>query len=141
MNNIMVHPLPPGCRLTAVFDVRLKSSHSKYSGTGLDLPYSYHSDGSLKGLSRIYSRQLRNRSSAADVISFSWCNNSLDTAAMLEGGLPVGTMTDAFVKSMLGRLSYLELLHSLRKILQERYSQVPQLSSSHHIDTNVMSII
>lgn len=33
MHDIMVRPLPPGCRLTAIFD-------SCHSGTALDLPVS-----------------------------------------------------------------------------------------------------
>lgn len=41
MHDIMVRPLPPGCRLTAVFD-------SCHSGTALDLPYIYSTQGVLK---------------------------------------------------------------------------------------------
>jgi len=40
MHDIMVRPLPPGVRLTAIFD-------SCHSGTALDLPYVYASDGTL----------------------------------------------------------------------------------------------
>ncbi|KAH9972769.1 caspase domain-containing protein [Lactifluus volemus] len=41
MHNIMVKPLPPGCRLTAIYD-------SCHSGTALDLPYIYSTEGKLK---------------------------------------------------------------------------------------------
>lgn len=41
MHDILVRPLPPGCRLTAVFD-------SCHSGTALDLPYIYSTQGQLK---------------------------------------------------------------------------------------------
>ncbi|KAI9275974.1 caspase domain-containing protein [Sporodiniella umbellata] len=41
MHDIMVRPLPPGCRLTAIFD-------SCHSGTALDLPYIYSTQGVLK---------------------------------------------------------------------------------------------
>lgn len=37
----MVRPLPPGCRLTAIFD-------SCHSGTALDLPYVYSTEGTIK---------------------------------------------------------------------------------------------
>jgi hypothetical protein len=37
----MVKPLPPGCRLTAIFD-------SCHSGTALDLPYVYSTEGKIK---------------------------------------------------------------------------------------------
>jgi hypothetical protein len=41
MNDIMVKRLVPGCRLTAIFD-------SCHSGTALDLPYVYSTQGTLK---------------------------------------------------------------------------------------------
>lgn len=41
MHDIMVRRLPPGCRLTAIFD-------SCHSGTALDLPYVYSTEGKLK---------------------------------------------------------------------------------------------
>ncbi|KXN72136.1 peptidase C14 [Conidiobolus coronatus NRRL 28638] len=41
MNDIMVKPLPQGCRLTAIFDCC-------HSGTALDLPYVYNHEGKLK---------------------------------------------------------------------------------------------
>ncbi|KAI8984660.1 caspase domain-containing protein [Mycotypha africana] len=41
MNDIMVRPLAPGCRLTAIFD-------SCHSGTALDLPYVYSTQGAVK---------------------------------------------------------------------------------------------
>lgn len=41
MHDIMVRPLPPGCRLTAIFD-------SCHSGTALDLPYVYSTEGKIK---------------------------------------------------------------------------------------------
>lgn len=36
--------------------------------------------------------------------------------------------------------SYLQLLNSVRAILREKYSQRPQLSSSHPIDVNLQFI-
>ncbi|GAA5961581.1 hypothetical protein JCM3765_002636 [Sporobolomyces pararoseus] len=41
MNAIMVQPLPQGCRLTAIFDCC-------HSGSALDLPYMYSTQGKLK---------------------------------------------------------------------------------------------
>ncbi|GAA5810459.1 hypothetical protein MFLAVUS_003880 [Mucor flavus] len=41
MNDIMVKRLVPGCRLTAIFD-------SCHSGTALDLPYVYSTQGAIK---------------------------------------------------------------------------------------------
>ncbi|KAF7727017.1 Ca(2+)-dependent cysteine protease [Apophysomyces ossiformis] len=42
MHDLMVRPLPAGCRLTAIFD-------SCHSGTALDLPYVYSTKGVIKG--------------------------------------------------------------------------------------------
>ncbi|KAG6817677.1 hypothetical protein H0H87_005435 [Tephrocybe sp. NHM501043] len=41
MHDIMVKPLPAGCRLTAIFD-------SCHSGSALDLPYIYSTEGKIK---------------------------------------------------------------------------------------------
>jgi len=41
MHEIMVRPLPAGCRLTAIFD-------SCHSGSALDLPYVYSTEGKIK---------------------------------------------------------------------------------------------
>ncbi|KAJ3478601.1 hypothetical protein NLI96_g9640 [Meripilus lineatus] len=41
MHDIMVKPLPAGCRLTAIFD-------SCHSGSALDLPYIYSTEGKVK---------------------------------------------------------------------------------------------
>ncbi|KAI8140321.1 peptidase C14, caspase domain-containing protein [Fennellomyces sp. T-0311] len=41
MHDILVRPLPSGCRLTAIFD-------SCHSGTALDLPYIYSTQGEVK---------------------------------------------------------------------------------------------
>ncbi|CAE7100703.1 unnamed protein product [Rhizoctonia solani] len=46
LNEIMVQPLPPGCRLTAIFDC-------SHSGSALDLPYTYSTDGKLKEHSQL----------------------------------------------------------------------------------------
>ncbi|KAI7857406.1 peptidase C14, caspase domain-containing protein [Circinella umbellata] len=41
MHDLLVKPLPEGCRLTAIFD-------SCHSGTALDLPYTYSTKGTIK---------------------------------------------------------------------------------------------
>jgi hypothetical protein len=67
---------------------------SCHSGSALDLPYVYHSDGRLKGLQvskTTYEKKLRH--SKADVISFSGCKDSGTSADTVEGGLAVGAMS------------------------------------------------
>lgn len=135
MHDIMVKPLPSGCRLTALFD-------SCHSGTALDLPYVYHSDGRLKG-SRIARAHQAEKASPADVISFSGCSDSQTSADTYEDGAAAGAMSYAFIQVLTQNpgLTYQQLLVSVRKILREKYKQKPQLSSSHRIDTSYKFIL
>ncbi|KAI0721801.1 caspase domain-containing protein [Fomitopsis betulina] len=131
MHVIMVRDLPNGCRLTALFD-------SCHSGSALDLPYLYHSDGRVKGLSEVTPSHLREKRTKADVISWSGCADSQTSADTFEGGAAVGAMSYAFIKA-LGEnkgQSYQQLLLRLRVVLKKNHSQKPQLSSSHRINTN-----
>ncbi|KAF8485918.1 peptidase C14, caspase domain-containing protein [Russula ochroleuca] len=171
MHDIMVKPLPPGCRLTAIFD-------SCHSGSALDLPYIYSTEGKVKepnlamevgqglfGAATAYARgdmggvmqsvtgfvrsattgrssQQRARqtkTSPADVISWSGCKDSQTSADAVEAGSATGAMSYAFIAALTQqpRQSYQQLLISLRGILRAKYSQKPQLSSSHPMDTNL----
>jgi hypothetical protein len=92
MHRIMVKSLPAGCRLTAIFD-------SCHSGTALDLPYIYHSNGRLKG-AQTTQRALAEKATNADVISFSGCRDDQTSADTSQSGMAVGAMSYAFVKSL-----------------------------------------
>ncbi|KAF6758921.1 Metacaspase-1A [Ephemerocybe angulata] len=129
MHDLMVKPLPDDCRLTGLFD-------ACHSGTVLDLPYIYSSHGRLKG-SHITDRARRRKATNADVISWSGCKDGQTSADTFHGGVAVGAMSHAFVSALTANptQSYQELLRSVRLILHPRYSQKPQLGSSHHIDT------
>ncbi|CAE6537142.1 unnamed protein product [Rhizoctonia solani] len=175
MHAIMVKPLPEGCRLTAIFD-------SCHSGSALDLPYIYSTEGKIKepnlladagqgllsagmsyakgdmsgmvkGLGSLfktatggqkkadeYARQTR--TSAADVISWSGCKDSQTSADTVEAGEATGAMSYAFMEVLRQKpkQTYQELLNNLRDILKNKYSQKPQLSSSHPMDTTILFI-
>ena len=175
MHAIMVAPLPEGCRLTAIFD-------SCHSGSALDLPYIYSTEGKIKepnllaeagqgllsaGLSYArgdiggmikglvgilktatggqkkadeYARQTR--TSPADVISWSGCKDSQTSADTVEAGEATGAMSYAFIEVLRQRpqQTYQELLNNIRDVLKAKYSQKPQLSSSHPMDTTVLFI-
>lgn len=130
MHKIMVKPLPRGCRLTAIFD-------SCHSGSALDLPYVYHMNGRQKGHSEVTPSHMKEKYTEADVVSWSGCLDSQTSADTWEAGAAVGAMSYAFMKSLTDKpnQTYQQLLVSIRAILKKNYSQKPQLSSSHHIDT------
>ncbi|KAJ7494771.1 peptidase C14, caspase domain-containing protein [Mycena galericulata] len=177
MHEIMVRSLPAGCRLTAIFDV-----WSCHSGSALDLPYTYTTEGKIKepnlaaeagaGLKTAFTSYARGdmsgvmqsamglvkmatgsnkkteeyaratRTSAADVISWSGCKDSQTSADATEAGQATGAMSYAFMTALSQnpQQSYIQLLNSLRDILRVKYSQKPQLSSSHPMDTNLLFI-
>ncbi|KAI0051548.1 peptidase C14 [Auriscalpium vulgare] len=122
MHSVMVKPLPPGCRLTALFD-------SCHSGSVLDLPYLYHSNGRIKG-SDVTRRFKEIKSTPADVITWSGCKDSQTSADTSQNGVAVGAMS--YVQRN-PQISYQDLLRGVREILNKKYSQKPQLSSSHRI--------
>ncbi|PBK64449.1 hypothetical protein ARMSODRAFT_961961 [Armillaria solidipes] len=177
MHEVMVKPLPAGCRLTAIFD-------SCHSGSALDLPYTYSTEGKIKepnlaaeagqGLLSAVSAYVhgdergalesaigifksfmgngqaeeanqytqRTRTSPADVISWSGCKDSQTSADTQEAGRATGAMSYAFttVLAQNPKQSYEQLLNNIRDVLRSKYSQKPQLSSSHPMDIDIMFI-
>ncbi|KAJ7155032.1 caspase domain-containing protein [Mycena filopes] len=134
MHDIMVRPLPAGCRLTAVFD-------SCYSGTALDLPYIYNHHGRLKGPG-VSQREIARKASPADVILLSGCKDGASMDAFVNG-TAVGAASHAFIKAIEAypHQSYREFMHNVRLLLYPKFSQKPQLSSSHPIDTSLRFIL
>ncbi|KAF7594918.1 Ca(2+)-dependent cysteine protease [Aspergillus hancockii] len=175
MHAIMVRPLQPGVRLTAIFD-------SCHSGTALDLPYVYSTQGILKepnlakeaaqdlfsaitlyGKGDLASvaqtaigflkkaalgdsarqRTLRTKTSPADVVMFSGSKDTQTSADTFQDGEARGALSWAFIKTLQQRpnQSYLQLLNSIRSELEGKYSQKPQLSCSHPLDTNLLFVM
>ncbi|KAI0998096.1 Metacaspase-1B [Podosphaera aphanis] len=175
IHNILVRPLPAGARLTAIFD-------SCHSGSCLDLPYIYSTQGVLKepnlakeagqGLLGILSSASQNdyggvakqlmgifekattgdgahkksmstKTSPADVIMFSGSKDNQTSADATIASQATGAMSWAFITAMKQNpnQSYVQLLNSIREVLATKYSQKPQLSSSHPIDTNLRFIM
>ncbi|CAG8452953.1 3180_t:CDS:10 [Scutellospora calospora] len=175
MHDIMVRPLLPGVRLTAIFD-------SCHSGTALDLPYIYSTHGVVKehsviadggsaimsaGMSylrgdingikttlmsfgkkamsgnKVAEKNKINKSSPADVIMFSGCKDSQTSADANEAGQNTGAMSYAFITALRANRyqTYQQLLNSIRDILSQKYTQKPQLSTSHEMDMNTLFIM
>ncbi|KAF8250126.1 hypothetical protein K440DRAFT_619559 [Wilcoxina mikolae CBS 423.85] len=175
MHRIMVQPLKPGVRLTAIFD-------SCHSGSALDLPYLYSTSGKQKepnlakeaglglfGALQAYSKgdlgavassafgiakrlttgrnaeekAMRTKTSPADVIQWSGSKDSQTSADATEGGQATGAMSYAFIKALSKnpQQSYAQLLNSIRDELAAKYSQKPQLSCSHPLDTSLLYVM
>jgi len=148
MHRIMVGPLRPGIRLTAIFE-------SYHTSTALDLPYIYSTQGLLKepnlakeagqgllgivssyakgdlsgmastamGLFKkvtqgddVYQKNLRTKTSSADVIMWSGSKDSQTSADASISGEATGAMSWAFVAALKKnpQQSYVQLLNSIR---------------------------
>ncbi|KAK3348072.1 caspase domain-containing protein [Neurospora tetraspora] len=175
MHRIMVTPLQAGVRLTAIFD-------SCHSGTALDLPYIYSTQGILKepnlakeagqgllgaissysqgdlygvannimgifkkatGGGDAHARALATKTSPADVVMFSGSKDDQTSADATIASQATGAMSWAFINALKKnpQQSYVQLLNSIRDELQTRYTQKPQLSCSHPLDTNLLFVM
>ncbi|ORX39623.1 caspase domain-domain-containing protein [Kockovaella imperatae] len=173
-HDLLVKPLPAGCRLTAIFD-------SCHSGTVMDLPYAYTVEGNIKkpnlfegtqshlldagmgvltgntgnlfsGLFRAAQEAFENhqsqemtvktKTSPADVIQWAGCKDSQTSADTQEAGKATGAMSYAFIASLskYPDQSYQQLLETVREEMKGKYSQVPQLSACHPIDTSLQFV-
>lgn len=175
MHRILVKPLQPGTRLTAIFD-------SCHSGTALDLPYIYSTQGILKepnlakeagqgllgviasysqgdiggmikkgmgffkkatGGEEAHNRALATKTSPADVIMLSGSKDDQTSADATIAAQATGAMSWAFITALKKnpQQSYVQLLNSIRDELASKYSQRPQLSSSHPLNTNLLFVM
>jgi len=175
MHSILVSPLQPGVRLTAIFD-------SCHSGSALDLPYIYSTQGVLKepnlakeagmGLLGVlssasqgdygsvaghligffkkatdgdeaYEKTVATKTSPADVVMWSGSKDDQTSADATIASQATGAMSWAFISAMKAnpQQSYVELLNSIRDVLATKYTQKPQLSCSHPLDTDLLFIM
>lgn len=175
MHRIMVNPLQPGVRLTAIFD-------SCHSGSALDLPYVYSTQGLLKepnlakeagqGLlgvvsayargdmgsvvstavdffkkatkgEQAYQRSKQTKTSPADVIMWSGSRDDQTSQDASVAGQATGAMSWAFITALKKnpQQSYVQLLNSIRDELATKYTQKPQLSSSHPLGMSQCPLI
>jgi hypothetical protein len=80
-----------------------------------------------------YRRTIETRTSPADVVMWSGSKDSQTSADATIASQATGAMSWAFIEAMKRdpRQSYVELLNSIRDILETKYTQKPQLSCSH----------
>jgi len=97
-------------------------------------------DGSLTATSNTNQEAvIEKRKHDADVIQFSGCRDNQTSADANINNVATGAMSYALITvlSQNQNISYSQLLTQIRKIMTEkRFSQIPQLSSSHPMDMN-----
>ncbi|ORX77056.1 hypothetical protein BCR32DRAFT_65444 [Anaeromyces robustus] len=104
-------------------------------------------DGSINfsGNSQAQQQQVINkRKHDADVIQFSGCRDNQTSADAKINNVSTGAMSYAFITVMNQNenISYTQLLTQIRQIMkQKRFSQIPQLSSSHPMNMNEQFIM
>ncbi|KAL0260094.1 Ca(2+)-dependent cysteine protease [Diplodia seriata] len=90
-----------------------------------------------------YKRNLRTKTSPADVIMWSGSKDTQTSSDATIGGQATGAMSWAFINALKKnpQQSYVQLLNSIRDELEGKYSQKPQLSCSHPLDTNLLYVM
>ncbi|KAL6866744.1 hypothetical protein J3F83DRAFT_740986 [Trichoderma novae-zelandiae] len=90
-----------------------------------------------------YKKTVATRTSPADVIMFSGSKDDQTSADATIGSQATGAMSWAFITALKKnpKQSYVELLNSIREVLETKYTQKPQLSCSHPLDTNLLFVM
>ncbi|KAM0521834.1 hypothetical protein ACHAPE_002396 [Trichoderma viride] len=90
-----------------------------------------------------YKKTVATRTSSADVVMWSGSKDDQTSADAFVGTEATGAMSWAFISALKANSnqSYVELLNSVREILETKYTQKPQLSCSHPLNTNLMFVM
>ncbi|OMP86077.1 Metacaspase-1 [Diplodia seriata] len=90
-----------------------------------------------------YKRNLRTKTSPADVIMWSGSKDTQTSSDATIGGQATGAMSWAFINALKKnpQQSYVQLLNSIRDELEGKYSQKPQLSCSHPLGKWTWSLL
>lgn len=92
----------------------------------------------------VYQRNLQTKTSAADVIMWSGSKDDQTSADASIANQATGAMSWAFITAMKKnpQQSYVQLLNSIRdELATSKYTQKPQLSCSHPLDTNLLFVM
>jgi metacaspase-1 len=122
----VVNVLPPGVRLTAVFDCC-------HSGSIMDLPFNATPESQS-----VDHKTDDNSAIAGSVTMFAGCRDDQTSADAYQGeGTWGGALTYSLSTTLAtgaSNASVTKLLQDMRKSLAGKYTQIPQLSSSHAFD-------
>ncbi|KAH6853118.1 metacaspase-1 [Chaetomium sp. MPI-CAGE-AT-0009] len=90
-----------------------------------------------------YEQTKRTKTSPADVIMWSGSKDDQTSADATVASQATGAMSWAFVSALKQnpQQSYVQLLNSIRDVLETKYTQKPQLSCSHPLDTDLLFVM
>ncbi|KAJ9603682.1 Ca(2+)-dependent cysteine protease [Cladophialophora chaetospira] len=130
---------------------------AKEAGQGLLSIVSSYARGDLSGMASsamglfkkaaggnsTYERNKQTKTSPADVIMWSGSKDEQTSQDANIGGEATGAMSWAFVTSLKKNphQSYVQLLNSIRDELASKYTQKPQLSCSHPLNTDLLYVM
>jgi len=144
LHDKMVKPLKKGIRLTTIFDCC-------HSGTVLDLPFIYKTTGEYDEAAPKKTETEKTKSnyvpefdelkiqgaSEADIVSIAGCRDDQTSADVKSLGTATGAMSFALLAVLKNSPHpiLIDLLNRMRDaLLQKKYTQVPQMSTGHHIN-------
>ncbi|KAG6094150.1 hypothetical protein E4U30_003613 [Claviceps sp. LM220 group G6] len=90
-----------------------------------------------------YRKTKDTKTSPADVIMWSGSKDNQTSADATIANQATGAMSWAFITALQQnpQQSYVQLLNSIRDVLASKYTQKPQLSCSHPLDTNLLFVM
>ncbi|KOS21168.1 Metacaspase-1A [Escovopsis weberi] len=130
---------------------------AKEAGQGLLGAFTAYASGDMAGVASsvfgfaktafmgdgAYNKTKDTRTSAADVVMWSGSKDDQTSADATINAQATGAMSWAFISAITKnpKQSYVELLNSVREILETKYTQKPQLSCSHPLDTDLLFVM
>lgn len=90
-----------------------------------------------------YQKTIQTRTSPADVVMWAGSKDDQTSADATIDSKATGAMSWAFITALNSKpqQSYVELLNNIRHLLERNYTQKPQLSCSHPLDTDLLFVM
>ncbi|KFA67264.1 hypothetical protein S40285_06716 [Stachybotrys chlorohalonatus IBT 40285] len=130
---------------------------AREAGEGLFNAFTAYASGNMAGVASsvfgfaksawsgddAYEKTKETRTSPADVVMWSGSKDDQTSADATINSQATGAMSWAFISALKEnpKQSYVELLNSIRDVLETKYTQKPQLSCSHPLDTDLLFVM
>lgn len=118
-------------------------SYARGDMSGVTSSFMSFAKSAMGGGDKAYEKTIRTKTSSADVILWSGSKDDQTSADATIASQATGAMSWAFITAIKANRNqtYLQLLNSVRDVLQTKYTQKPQLSCSHPLDVNLPFIM